>query len=211
MGSNAAIRNWPRAGAGRTRDSGCPHVVGSGEPRRGQEDAWLGSIDIAIKKAKTAALFTMPSAAIGELSPPGGDLYNVEVTDGGLVTFGGGLPLTSANGRVIGPVGTSGGQVSEEAEGRRGCPRQHAESLPLGPARCGSVARHPLRGNRGDSPRNALMNGRQFRCDLGHHSAAPFRVFDDAFRAGRREHSRHCSPGEGVGPRTAGRGGSRRC
>ncbi|NUR05116.1 MAG: heme-binding protein [Streptomyces sp.] len=78
------------------------------------EDAWLGSIDIAIKKARTAALFKVASAAIGELSQPGGDLYNVEVTNGGLVTFGGGLPITRANGDIVGAVGASGGQVSED-------------------------------------------------------------------------------------------------
>jgi uncharacterized protein GlcG (DUF336 family) len=85
------------------------------------EDAWLGSIDIAIRKARTAALFKMPSAAIGELSQPGGDLYNVEVTNGGLVTFGGGLPIVAADGRVIGAVGASGGQVSEDTVVAEAC------------------------------------------------------------------------------------------
>jgi uncharacterized protein GlcG (DUF336 family) len=78
------------------------------------EGAWLGSVDIAIKKAKTAALFTMPSAAIGELSQPGGPLYNIELTNDGLVSFGGGLLVTGGNGHVIGAVGVSGGQVPED-------------------------------------------------------------------------------------------------
>lgn len=84
-------------------------------------DAWLGSIDIAIKKARTAALFMMKTAAIGELSQPGGDLYQVEVTNGGLVTFGGGLPIVAADGRVIGAVGVSGGQVSEDTAVAEAC------------------------------------------------------------------------------------------
>ncbi|WP_329454174.1 GlcG/HbpS family heme-binding protein [Streptomyces sp. NBC_01497] len=85
------------------------------------DDAWLGSIDIAIKKAKTAVLFKMPSAAIGELSQPGGSLYNIEHTNGGLVSFGGGLPITGANGRVIGAVGVSGGQVPEDVSVVEAC------------------------------------------------------------------------------------------
>ncbi|WP_107422243.1 GlcG/HbpS family heme-binding protein [Streptomyces lushanensis] len=84
------------------------------------EDAWLGSIDIAIRKARTSAFFKMPSAAIGELSQPGGDLYNIEVTNGGLVTFGGGLPIVSG-GRVIGAVGVSGGQVAEDTAVAEAC------------------------------------------------------------------------------------------
>jgi uncharacterized protein GlcG (DUF336 family) len=84
-------------------------------------DAWLGSIDIAIKKARTAALFTMETAAIGRLSQPGGELYQVEVTNGGLVTFGGGLPVVAADGRVIGAVGVSGGKVSEDTAVAEAC------------------------------------------------------------------------------------------
>ncbi|GIF63485.1 PduO protein [Asanoa ishikariensis] len=77
------------------------------------DGAWLGTIDIAIKKARTAALFERPTAAIGEVSQPGGELYNVELTNGGLVTFGGGLPII-ADGHVIGAVGVSGGGISED-------------------------------------------------------------------------------------------------
>ncbi|MFE2601053.1 heme-binding protein [Streptomyces sp. NPDC059396] len=84
------------------------------------EDAWLGSIDIAIRKARTAAFFRTPTAAIGELSQPGGDLYNIEVTNGGLVTFGGGLPIVSGD-RVIGAVGASGGQVAEDTAVAEAC------------------------------------------------------------------------------------------
>jgi uncharacterized protein GlcG (DUF336 family) len=86
----------------------------------GMDDAWLGSIDIAIKKARTAALFKRPTAAIGELSAPGGELYNVELTNGGLVTFGGGLPIVD-NGRVIGAVGVSGGEVSQDTTVAEAC------------------------------------------------------------------------------------------
>ena len=40
------------------------------------DGAWLGSIDIAQKKAKTARFFNMNSGEIGNLSQPGGSLYN---------------------------------------------------------------------------------------------------------------------------------------
>src|SRR5215217_6884864 len=36
------------------------------------DGAWLGSIDITIKKARTARFFNFPTGAIGELSQPGG-------------------------------------------------------------------------------------------------------------------------------------------
>ncbi|GAA2007825.1 heme-binding protein [Catenulispora subtropica] len=78
------------------------------------DGAWLGSTDAALKKAKTSALFPMPSSALGELSQPGGPIYGIEVTNGGLITFGGGLPLTAADGTVVGAIGVSGGMVEQD-------------------------------------------------------------------------------------------------
>ena len=57
------------------------------------DGAWLGSLDISIKKAKTARFFDMNSGEIGNLSQPGGSLYNIEHSNGGLITFPGGIPL----------------------------------------------------------------------------------------------------------------------
>merc|ERR1719295_2514977 len=57
------------------------------------DGAWLGSVDIAIKKAKTSTFFSMDSGKIGKLSQPGGPLYNIEVSNGGLISFPGGVPL----------------------------------------------------------------------------------------------------------------------
>jgi len=78
------------------------------------DDAWLGSIDIAIKKARTARFFNMPTGDIGALSQPGGALYNIEHSNGGLITFPGGVPLTNANGAVIGAIGVSGSTVEND-------------------------------------------------------------------------------------------------
>ena len=80
------------------------------------DDAWLGSIDIAIKKAKTARYFDMETGAIGELSQPGQPLYMIEVSNGGLITFPGGVPIKSADGKIVGAIGVSGGSVEQDRE-----------------------------------------------------------------------------------------------
>ena len=78
------------------------------------DGAWLGSIDIALKKARTARLFNFPTGAIGELSQPGGPLYQIEVSNGGLITFPGGVPLMADDGTVIGAIGVSGSTVEDD-------------------------------------------------------------------------------------------------
>ena len=78
------------------------------------DDAWLGSIDIAQKKAKTARWFDMPTGAIGGLSQPGGPLFNIEHSNNGLITFPGGLPLKNSGGEVIGAIGVSGSTVEDD-------------------------------------------------------------------------------------------------
>lgn len=78
------------------------------------DGAWLGSIDIAQKKARTARYFDMPTGAIGGLSQPGGPLFNIEHSNGGLITFPGGLPITNSAGEVIGAIGVSGDSVEND-------------------------------------------------------------------------------------------------
>jgi uncharacterized protein GlcG (DUF336 family) len=78
------------------------------------DDAWLGSIDIAIKKARTARFFDMNTGAIGQLSQPGGALYNIEHSNGGLISFPGGVPIVDGDGRVIGAIGVSGSSVEDD-------------------------------------------------------------------------------------------------
>jgi len=78
------------------------------------DGAWLGSIDISIKKAKTARFFDMPTGAIGELSQPGGPLYGIEHSNDGLITFPGGVPLKNKDGQVIGAIGVSGSTVEND-------------------------------------------------------------------------------------------------
>lgn len=78
------------------------------------DGAWLGSLDISIKKAKTARFFDMPTGAIGGLSQPGGPLYNIEHSNGGLISFPGGLPIKDASGNVVGAIGVSGSSVEDD-------------------------------------------------------------------------------------------------
>jgi len=78
-----------------------------------EDNAWLGSIDISIKKAKTARFFDFPTGVIGSLSQPGGSLYNIEHSNGGLITFPGGLPIKIGD-VVIGGIGVSGSTVEND-------------------------------------------------------------------------------------------------
>lgn len=78
------------------------------------DGAWLGSLDISIKKAKTARFFDMNTGIIGELSQPGGSLYNIEHSNNGLITFPGGIPIKNAAGEIIGAIGVSGSTVEND-------------------------------------------------------------------------------------------------
>lgn len=78
------------------------------------DGAWLGSVDIAIKKAKTARFFDMNTGSIGELSQPGGSLFNIEHSNNGLITFPGGIPIKNKAGDVLGAIGVSGSSVEND-------------------------------------------------------------------------------------------------
>jgi len=78
------------------------------------DGAWLGSIDISIRKARTARWFDMNTGEIGKLSQPGGPLFGIEHSNGGLITFPGGVPLKDAKGNVVGAVGVSGSSVEND-------------------------------------------------------------------------------------------------
>ena len=78
------------------------------------DGAWLGSIDISIRKARTARFFDMNTGEVGKLSQPGGSLYNIEHSNGGLITFPGGVPIRNAQGEVVGAIGVSGSFVEND-------------------------------------------------------------------------------------------------
>jgi len=78
------------------------------------DGAWLGSIDISIRKARTARFFDMNTGDIGQLSQPGGSLFGIEHSNGGLITFPGGVPIRGQGGTVIGAIGVSGSVVEND-------------------------------------------------------------------------------------------------
>ena len=92
-------------------------VVDAGGNLKGfirQDGAFLGSIDISIKKARTARFFNMSTAQLGAASQPGQELFGIEVTNDGLVIFGGGELLKNKDGVIVGAIGVSGGSVAED-------------------------------------------------------------------------------------------------
>lgn len=78
------------------------------------DGAWLGSVDISIKKAKTARFFDMPTGEIGKLSQPGAPLFGIEHSNDGLISFPGGVPIKNSNGDIIGAIGVSGSSVEDD-------------------------------------------------------------------------------------------------
>jgi len=80
------------------------------------EDAWLGSISIAIDKGFTAAAFMMPTQDLAEMTQSGQPLFGLNTTNNGrIVIFAGGIPLTR-DGDVVGAIGVSGGTVDQDQE-----------------------------------------------------------------------------------------------
>lgn len=78
------------------------------------DEAWLGSIDISQRKARAARYFNMDTGAIGALSQPGGPLFGIEHSNGGVITFPGGVVIKNTNGEIIGAVGVSGSTVEND-------------------------------------------------------------------------------------------------
>ena len=101
----------------------CIAVVDSGANLKAfmrMDDAWVGSIDIAIKKAKTACFFGMATGQLGKLSQPGKPLYGIEHSNEGLITFPGGVPIVDEDGVLMGAIGVSGSVGRERPQGGRG-------------------------------------------------------------------------------------------
>jgi uncharacterized protein GlcG (DUF336 family) len=80
------------------------------------DGAWLGSIDVAMKKAKTSVLFEMETQAVWDIGNPRAQAHGIELTNEGLVTFAGGIPLRTDKGDLLGSIGVSGGLVAQDLE-----------------------------------------------------------------------------------------------
>ena len=76
------------------------------------DGALLAALDVALQKAVTAVGFQMETRALTGLAQPGAPLYGIQVV--GATVFGGGVPLTGEDGRVVGGVGVSGGSPEQD-------------------------------------------------------------------------------------------------
>ena len=78
------------------------------------DNAWLGSIDIAIKKAWTARAFDISTKELSALSQPGEPFYGIHASnEGKVMIFAGGVPLKRGD-QVVGAIGVSGGTGKQD-------------------------------------------------------------------------------------------------
>ncbi len=78
------------------------------------DDAWLGSIDISIKKAYTSRAFDIATKDLATHSQSGGQFFGIHASnDGKIMIFAGGIPLKS-EGKVVGAIGVSGGSGDQD-------------------------------------------------------------------------------------------------
>ena len=78
------------------------------------DEAWIGSIDISIKKAFTARAFNISTKELAKYSQSGGQFFGIHASnDGRVMIFAGGVPLSRA-GKVVGAVGVSGGSGEQD-------------------------------------------------------------------------------------------------
>jgi uncharacterized protein GlcG (DUF336 family) len=78
------------------------------------DGAWIGSIDISIKKAFTSRAFDISTKDLAESSQPGGQFFGIHASNGGkIMIFAGGIPLKHDN-KVVGAIGVSGGSGEQD-------------------------------------------------------------------------------------------------
>jgi uncharacterized protein GlcG (DUF336 family) len=74
------------------------------------DNAWIGSIDISMKKAYTSRAFDIETKELAKLSQSGGEFFGIHVSNSGkIMIFAGGIPL-KLDGKVVGAIGGSGDQ-----------------------------------------------------------------------------------------------------
>jgi len=78
------------------------------------DNAWLGSIDISIKKAYTSRAFDIATKDLAEHSQSGGQFFGIHASNNGrIMIFAGGIPIKQ-NGVVVGAIGVSGGSGEQD-------------------------------------------------------------------------------------------------
>ena len=79
-----------------------------------QDGALIGSINLAIDKAKTARIFVKATSELAELAQSGRPHFGIQESNAGeVVIFGGGIPVI-LGGSVVGAIGTSAGTVEQD-------------------------------------------------------------------------------------------------
>jgi glc operon protein GlcG len=87
------------------------------------DNTQLGSANVAIDKARTAATFKRPSKAFQDALATGGDSLRVLALPGA-VPIEGGIPLIM-DGKIVGAIGVSGATSAQDAQ----CAKAGADSL----------------------------------------------------------------------------------
>jgi uncharacterized protein GlcG (DUF336 family) len=78
------------------------------------DDAWIGSIDISMKKAYTSRAFDIETKDLAKFSQSGGQFFGIHASnDGKIMIFAGGIPL-KRDGKVVGAIGVSGGSGDQD-------------------------------------------------------------------------------------------------
>jgi uncharacterized protein GlcG (DUF336 family) len=80
------------------------------------DGAMPAAIDIAQRKARTAALFLVDSDELGNMLGNNDAALSLLGTNGGVVTLGGGVVLRDPSGQVIGGLGISGGSPDQDRQ-----------------------------------------------------------------------------------------------
>lgn len=78
------------------------------------DGAWIGSVDISIKKAWTSRAFDIATKDLAEHSQSGNQFFGIHASnDGRVMIFAGGIPL-KRDGKVVGAIGVSGGSGEQD-------------------------------------------------------------------------------------------------
>ena len=78
------------------------------------DNAWIGSIDIAQKKAFTSRAFDIATKDLAAHSQSGGQFFGMHASNNGnIMIFAGGIPLKK-EGKVVGAIGVSGGSGEQD-------------------------------------------------------------------------------------------------
>ena len=95
----------------------CIAVVDAGahlKAFRRMDGAFAGAVDVSQRKARTAALFPLPSGAFGQVIAEQ-QLTGMELSNGGLAAFHGGLPIVDGE-TLLGAIGVSGGSAEQDLD-----------------------------------------------------------------------------------------------